>query len=65
MLEGVLSLISSARVGFIGLYRDEETLPPVEYYASSCPTISEERDAIVRSTRCSRPETRASRPSPR
>ena len=26
MLEGVLSLISSARVGFIGLYRDEETL---------------------------------------
>ena len=30
MLEGVLSLISSARVGFIGLYRDEETLEPVE-----------------------------------
>ncbi len=32
MLEGVLSLISSARVGFIGLYRDEETLRPVPYY---------------------------------
>ena len=32
MLDGVLSLISSARVGFIGLYRDEETLEPVEYY---------------------------------
>src|SRR5919108_2262479 len=33
MLDGVLSLISSARVGFIGMYRDEETLEPVEYYA--------------------------------
>ena len=32
MLDGVLSLISSARVGFIGMYRDEETLEPVEYY---------------------------------
>ena len=33
MLDGVLSLISGARVGFIGLYRDESTLHPVEYYA--------------------------------
>jgi uracil phosphoribosyltransferase len=32
MLDGVLSLVSGARVGFIGLYRDEETLQPVEYY---------------------------------
>src|SRR3954471_17459329 len=32
MLDGGLSLISSARVGFIGLYRDEETLEPVEYF---------------------------------
>ena len=32
MLDGVLALISGARVGFIGLYRDEETLQPVEYY---------------------------------
>ena len=32
MLEGVLSLIPSARVGFIGMYRDEETLQPVEYF---------------------------------
>ena len=30
MLDGVLSLISGARVGFIGLYRDEETLQAVE-----------------------------------
>ena len=32
MLDGVLSLIPVARVGFIGLYRNEETLEPVEYY---------------------------------
>jgi uracil phosphoribosyltransferase len=32
MLDGFLSLVSGARVGFIGLYRDEETLEPVEYY---------------------------------
>src|SRR5207237_10151699 len=31
MLDGVLSLISGARVGFIGLYRNEETLQPAEY----------------------------------
>jgi uracil phosphoribosyltransferase len=46
MLEGVLSLISSARVGFIGLYRDEETLQPVEYYLK-LPEDLAERDAIV------------------
>jgi uracil phosphoribosyltransferase len=46
MLEGVLSLISSARVGFIGLYRDEETLEPVEYYVKM-PEDLAERDAIV------------------
>ena len=32
MLDGVLSLIPVARVGFLGLYRNEETLQPVEYY---------------------------------
>ena len=32
MLDGVLELIPSARVGFVGLYRDEETLQPVQYY---------------------------------
>jgi uracil phosphoribosyltransferase len=46
MLDGVLSLISSARVGFIGLYRDEETLQPVEYYVK-LPSDLAERDAIV------------------
>ena len=46
MLDGVLSLVSSARVGFIGLYRNEETLEPVEYYVK-LPTDLAERDAIV------------------
>ncbi len=32
MLDPMLSLIPSARVGFVGLYRDEETLKPVQYY---------------------------------
>lgn len=32
MVDGVLSLVPSARVGHIGLYRDPETLEPVEYY---------------------------------
>jgi uracil phosphoribosyltransferase len=46
MLDGVLSLISSARVGFIGLYRDEDTLEAVEYYVK-LPSDLAERDAIV------------------
>ena len=47
MLDGVLSLVSSARVGFIGLYRDEETLQPVEYYVKLPELGDGERDAIV------------------
>ena len=46
MLDGVLSLVSSARVGFIGLYRDEETLEAVQYFVK-LPVDLEERDAIV------------------
>jgi uracil phosphoribosyltransferase len=46
MLDGVLSLISSARVGFIGMYRDEETLEPIEYYAK-LPADVAERDVIL------------------
>ncbi len=46
MLDGVLSLVSSARVGFIGMYRDEETLEPVQYYVK-LPVDLNERDAIV------------------
>jgi uracil phosphoribosyltransferase len=46
MLDGFLSLVSSARVGFIGMYRDEETLQPVQYYLK-LPDDLTERDAIV------------------
>ena len=46
MLEGTLSLISSARVGFMGMYRDEETLEAIQYYVK-LPEDLEERDAIV------------------
>jgi uracil phosphoribosyltransferase len=46
MLEGTLSLISSARVGFMGVYRDEETLRAIEYYVK-LPDDLDERDAIV------------------
>jgi uracil phosphoribosyltransferase len=46
MLDGVLSLIPVARVGFIGLYRNEETLEPVEYYVK-LPTDIAERDVLV------------------
>ena len=33
LVNGILNLIPTARVGFIGLYRDEKTLEPVEYFA--------------------------------
>ena len=46
MLDGVLSLIPVARVGFIGLYRNEETLQPVEYYVK-LPADVAERDVIL------------------
>ena len=56
MLDGVLSLIPVARVGFIGLYRNEETLEPVEYYVKLPADIADrevllndiaERDVIL------------------
>src|SRR3954449_12073889 len=46
MLDGVLSLIPVARVGFIGLYRNEETLQPVEYYVK-LPADVAERDVLL------------------
>ena len=46
LMDGVLELIPSARVGFIGLYRDEETLQPVQYYCK-LPQDMEDRVAIV------------------
>ncbi|MCL6616153.1 MAG: uracil phosphoribosyltransferase, partial [Anoxybacillus ayderensis] len=46
MVDGILKLIPAAKVGHIGLYRDPETLKPVEYYVK-LPTDVEERDFIV------------------
>ena len=46
MVDGVLKLIPAAKVGHIGLYRDPETLKPVEYYVKF-PSDVEEREFIV------------------
>ena len=46
MVDGVLQLIPSAKVGHIGLYRDPETLEPVEYYCKMPKDISE-RDVLI------------------
>ncbi|MCD7723019.1 MAG: uracil phosphoribosyltransferase [Clostridiales bacterium] len=46
MVEGALELVPSARVGHIGLYRDEKTLQPVEYYCK-LPKDIEVRDVFV------------------
>ena len=46
MLDGVLSLSPGARVGFIGLYRNEATLQPVEYYVK-LPNDIADRDVIL------------------
>ena len=46
MVEGALMLVPSARVGHIGLYRNEATLEPVEYYCK-LPKDIEERDVFV------------------
>lgn len=46
MVDGVLNMIPSARVGHIGLYRDHETLEPVEYYCK-LPSDIEDREVIV------------------
>jgi uracil phosphoribosyltransferase len=46
MVDGILKLIPAAKVGHIGIYRDPETLQPVEYYVK-LPTDVHERELIV------------------
>ena len=46
MVDGMLNLIPAAKVGHVGLYRDPETLKPVEYYCK-LPQDIEERELIV------------------
>lgn len=46
MVDGILSLVPSAKVGHIGLYRDPETNEPVEYYCK-LPVDTEQRELIL------------------
>ncbi|MEG1431158.1 MAG: uracil phosphoribosyltransferase [Oscillospiraceae bacterium] len=46
MVDGILALIPSAKVGHIGLYRDPTTMEPVEYYCKM-PSDIAERDVII------------------
>ena len=46
MVDGILTLIPSAKVGHIGLYRDPDTLEPVEYYCKM-PNDIAEREVII------------------
>ena len=46
MVDGILNLIPAAKVGHIGLYRDPETLEPVEYYCK-LPADCDEREVFV------------------
>ena len=56
MVEGILALVPSAKIGHIGLYRDEETFEPHEYYCK-LPEQIDERIVVVTRTyhRCLRP----------
>ncbi|MBE6870549.1 MAG: uracil phosphoribosyltransferase [Ruminococcaceae bacterium] len=47
MVDGMLSLVPSAKVGHIGMYRDEETLQPHEYYCKLPPDIEERLIVVV------------------
>ena len=47
LLDGVLDLIPSARVGFVGLYRDEQTLKPIQYYYKVPGSLSERLVIVV------------------
>ncbi len=46
MVDGVLNLVPSARVGHVGIYRDEETLEPQEYYCKT-PDDIDQRQAVI------------------
>ena len=53
MVDGMLNLIPAAKVGHIGLYRDPETLEPVEYYCN-CPMIPLQEIYLFRSNASNR-----------
>ena len=47
MVEGMLTMIPAAKVGHIGLYRDPETLSPVEYFCKLPPDCAEREIFVV------------------
>lgn len=47
LLDGILELVPAARVGFVGLYRDPETLQPVQYYCKLPPELDERVTIVV------------------
>ena len=47
LLDGILEVIPAARVGFVGMYRDEETLEPVEYYCKVPPELDKRLVIVV------------------
>jgi uracil phosphoribosyltransferase len=47
MTEGILALLPEARVGHIGVYRDEERMEPVDYYAKFPPDVAESQVLLV------------------
>lgn len=51
MVDGVLEIVPAAKVGHIGLYRNEETLEPVEYYLK-LPKDIEQRTVIITEPMC-------------
>ena len=46
MVEGMMSLVPAAKVGHIGMYRDPDTLQPVDYYCK-LPADASERDMLI------------------
>ncbi len=46
MVDGIMNMVPACRIGHIGLYRDPETLEPVEYYCK-LPADAEERELIL------------------
>ncbi len=47
LLDGILELVPTARVGFVGLYRDPDTLQPVQYYCKLPPELGERLSIVV------------------
>ena len=64
MVDGMLNLIPAAKVGHIGMYRNEETLEPVEYYCK-LPNDINEREVFCPRPRCWPPAAAPATPSAR